>query len=73
MTHKQRCIAHAMQYLKDLGLEQIFDSPTFNYFYNKMERIHRGGNPFIIGMDAADLIIQNCKPQNISYEYGNES
>lgn len=71
MTHKQRCEAITMQYLTDLSLAEIFDQSIFNYCYNKSKS--GGGNPCIIGLNAADMIIQTVKPfKHIYHESGNE-
>jgi hypothetical protein len=69
MTHKQRCIGHAMQYLIDTSQEQVFNQSIFNYYYKKTKK--GGGNPFIIGLNAADLMI-NQTPKFTSNDTGNE-
>lgn len=57
MTHKEKCAAHAMQYLQSRSLEQSYNQSTMNYYYNQSRQ--RGGNPYLVGLAAADLMIQS--------------
>lgn len=71
MTHKQRCIANAMEYLQARGLEMVFDSSIFQYFYRKNNGYT--ANAYTLGLAAADMMILNYNPQNFNCdESGNE-
>lgn len=60
MTHKQRCIDHCKDYLQQLSLPDVFCTKAFQHYYRK----HQGaqGNPFNVGLSAADMMIRESKP-----------
>jgi hypothetical protein len=62
MTHKQKCIEHCKGYLQQLNLNQYFSETLFMHIYRKQNGAQ--GNAFSIGINAADHIINNSKPNN---------
>lgn len=70
MTHKENCAAHAMQFLQSRSLEHCYNQSLFNYWYNQSKR--KGGNPYLIGLNAADLMI-NSPLNNSEDERANEN
>lgn len=60
MTHKEKCVCNCREHLQSRGLLHVFNPSIFQYYYRK----HNGaqGNAFLIGLNTADMMIQNFKP-----------
>ncbi len=59
MNQKQKCIACCKQFLQQLQLEKYFSISLFNHYYTKNSGSL--GNPYNVGMNAADFILFNSK------------
>lgn len=68
MTNKQRAMQHCMEHLNSRDLISCFDATAFSHVYNK--RNGAQANAFLLGLNAADYMILNHKPQ--SHERRNE-
>ena len=64
MTHKAKCIQHCKDFLAEKNLSQHFNTADFNHIYRKFNGYEC--NAYSIGLDAADFIIINAKPQPLS-------
>ena len=64
MSNKQKAISHCKNYLNQLQLSNIFSESIFLHYYRKNNGAN--GNPFFIGINAADLIIRETKNLNIN-------
>lgn len=62
MTHKQRCIQHCKDHLDSRNLSQYFNKADFEHIYRKFNGFQC--NAYSIGLDAADFITVNSKPQH---------
>lgn len=73
MTHKEQCICYCFDYLNQRNAAHAFNFETFSHYYRK----HNGawGNPYSVGMNAGDMMIENYKPQTqeVSNEGRNET
>lgn len=71
MSHKEQCVDNCIEYLNSRELAYTFDFAIFNHYYRK----HNGstGNAYHIGVSAADMMIQNFKPQEVTHDRRNES
>lgn len=58
MSHKQKCIDNAQDYLMSRGLAEYWSLTLFNSYYRKHDGAN--GNAYITGLDAADFIIHNA-------------
>lgn len=62
MTHKQECIYYCIDYLNQRSIYNAYDSKTFNHYYRKNQGAW--GNAYLVGMAAADMMIENFKTTN---------
>lgn len=63
MSHKQECIGYCLEYLQSRSLSHVYNTPLFEHYYRK----HQGhlGNAYSIGVNAADLMINNYEPKKM--------
>lgn len=68
-THKQACINHCKDYLNTRECGQYYNEADFMHIYRKFNGAN--GNPFYVGMDAADFIMRTAKPKTDERGYKN--
>lgn len=66
MTHKEICVCNCREHLQSRSLLHVFDQKVFEHYYRKNHGAQ--GNAFLIGLNAADLMITEYKPKEIKKE-----
>lgn len=60
MPHKQECICYCIDHLNSRNLSHVYDKKTFEHYYRKFNGAW--GNAYLVGLKAADMMIENPTP-----------